>query len=790
MKGTSLRIAIVVALAFALTAFASLPALAAEDEGGVADPSGIVESSPANLQVEDADGADDPSQETEDVVDPNTEGEPAEGETTPVVGQESAEGGDDGASQGSVVDGTGDESESSAPESGADTTGLDGADVNTEPAANTPSVNKTQAGEADKSVADDEQDVAATSTEKAAQAASVKNVSATSQKASKKAGQKASPKTSKKAAARKAAKKQALKNGWYYIQSVKNMAYVLTGIKSSSNACVQNDKAFKNQRWYLVYNSAKRAYTLLNGSSKKYLAVKGSGAGANVGLSASGKAKTSYWIVAKTAAGGYTLKSYAGNYLLGVNGGKNVKSGANADAERTAKSAGKVMNYQRWSLLPLKVNYAESNVSLANGYYTIALKKSNSKTVSIPGASKAAGKQAVTSSYDSLVSQKFIVHKNADKTYTLQSLASAKFLTVKGNKVVQAKKVNGADSQKWRAVSQGNGIAFVNVATGKALVMSGVDGAKVTAAKAANRPGQRLDVKRRNILDNGHFYIRTASESTKANVVTVNKGSKKAGAKLSAQKQTYYNENGTFKVKHIGGGIYTLQNVNSGKYLTASGKAVSQGASSKKAQWKPVMAPNGGIMFKNVASGKALSSKAKKGSAVRAAKASASSTQSFYVGKAQVLKGYQKLALKKILKRGSNTNYYLFVDVGVPRMMIWERANKNAEWRIKYDFIVAYGRLHNGRTITKLKDGTVRSRTRWLDSPGSWSAPYAVFWGGQWFHSRTHYWRHSDRVIDHRLGVPISAGCIRMEDKYSKWIYDHQPILKGGPVTVWKNGHF
>ena len=590
----------------------------------------------------------------------------------------------------------------------------------------------------------------------------------------------------------KKASGQAKLNGWYFIQSAKKFILMLTGSKKNAN--VKNDKASGAQKWYITYNAAKGAYTLKNYATGKYLAVKKAKKGANVRLVANGNSKKSFWKITKNAAGGYVLKSITGKFVLDINNGKKVKNKANVDIQKQKKSKGKVVGYQRWYLLPVFVDSSKSNVNLSNGYYQISLTKSTSMTVTDPGKNQKAGTQMTSTGYGSDISQKFYIEKNSDNTYTLKNAASNKYLQFNGNSVVQADK-SGADDQKWRAVSLGNGIEFVNVATGQPLSIAGAStasGAKAVAGPDAgtNNPANRFTLKKHNLLDNGYYYVHIGSGAESAKVITTN------GSKNNVKSQTYYNDNGTFQIKSIGGDVYQLINLATGKALIASGGNVLQGsASGNNAKWSAEVI-NGGIVFTNKATGQVMASNTANASNVHTAtKVEAGATeQSWYLQKAQVLKAYQKKALKKVIKRDSKRNYYLFVDVKPARMMIWERPNKNAEWRLKYDYIIAYGRIENGKTRTPLKDAKVISHKRWLDSAGAyngyWSAPWAVRWSWASFHARTHAYKHKAHVVDKRLGKAISNGCVRMEDKYAKWLYYNFKAIKNASVTVWKNGHF
>ena len=593
---------------------------------------------------------------------------------------------------------------------------------------------------------------------------------------------------------------QIVKDGWYYLQSTKSILLSLTGEKSTKKINLSTDKASGSQRWYLAYNASKKAFTLKHFASSLYLAVKDAKANSKVRLAPSATSEKCLWIISKDSSGGYILKSVFSGLYLDANSGKSFKSGVGVDTAKEAKAKGKTANYQRWYLLPIAPDYSASTATLADGTYSISLNKANKKSMTVLGSSQAENKQLTSTEYIASMCQKFIIHKNDDDTYSLQSLTSAKYLTTVNGKVVQMKLDPSDEAAKWRAVRMGNSsISFINVATNKAMAIAGAstaDGALAVAASPSNVPAQRFTLKKRYLLDNGNFYLRIGNNTDNAKVVTIKSGSKKSGAKVVSEKQTFYNDYGTFKVKYLGNGVYTFVNYNSGKALRVTNGVLTQGANSgNAAKWLVTPSPNGGVTITNLATETILSAGSKAGSTLCVASSEDKYTQSFYAKQAQILKPYQKLALKKVIERGSRKNYYFVGDLGVARLMLWHRANRKSEWTLKFDVIISYGRIEHGTTLTPLVDGDIRAHTRWLDSHGmwrgKWSAPYAVRWcKTAYFHSPTHYYYHSSREIDPRLGLPISSGCIRVPNEYAKWIFEHYGRLYGSSVTVWKNGKY
>ena len=59
---------------------------------------------------------------------------------------------------------------------------------------------------------------------------------------------------------------------------------------------------------------------------------------------------------------------------------------------------------------------------------------------------------------------------------------------------------------------------------------------------------------------------------------------------------------------------------------------------------------------------------------------------------------------------------------------------------------------------------------------------YTQFYGNYLYHSVLYY-QNSFRVMDGRLGMHLSHGCVRLDIDNAKWIYDNIPY--GTKVVIW-----
>ena len=133
---------------------------------------------------------------------------------------------------------------------------------------------------------------------------------------------------------------------------------------------------------------------------------------------------------------------------------------------------------------------------------------------------------------------------------------------------------------------------------------------------------------------------------------------------------------------------------------------------------------------------------------------------------------YQPTAAMDIKARGysSSTNYLILVDCSIHYVGIYER--RNGTWAPKFKW-----RCTNGKPSTPTVKGsfTTGQKGYYFINKGTIKCYYYTqFCGNYLFHSIL-YSAQTNRVIDGRLGMALSHGCVRLATENAKWIYNNIP---------------
>ncbi|MDO5118092.1 MAG: RICIN domain-containing protein, partial [Eggerthellaceae bacterium] len=494
-------------------------------------------------------------------------------------------------------------------------------------------------------------------------------------------------------------------------------------------------KVASHQRWYILpeepdvdpsnvtISNGVYQVKLANSSKNQVLNVSGSSTedDGNVASATSGTAQSQKWAITNAGSGFYYIVNVNSGKALSVDDGKKTATANVLQYKKT--SSGKTGgDSQKWAIrlnddgtysfinketgtaIELTKDASGANaqayfdngssrqkfelsdtpiIGKNKGIYSIAFSKKVKNVLTVPDNSLDSGKQIVSSAYTKDLNQKYEIVKVGTNEYTIQSAVSGKYFSTTDNRVTQAGK-SGSEWQKWTPVWRGNGIQFVNVASGLAITItdgSTKDGAKAIVSSKSSSTSQQFVLNERPLIDNGYYYLHIASPSKKANVLGIKDGSKTAGAKANINKVESNNAL-KFKVTALGNDTYRFTNAKSKKSLVFSGSSiVQQKTTGTASKWKATISPNGGLVLTNVSSGKALNASSSAGSkATQATVNASSSTQRWYPESTNILKKYQQLALDKVIKRGSKTNYYFVVDTGKRKMMLFYRESKSSDW--------------------------------------------------------------------------------------------------------------
>ena len=120
----------------------------------------------------------------------------------------------------------------------------------------------------------------------------------------------------------------------------------------------------------------------------------------------------------------------------------------------------------------------------------------------------------------------------------------------------------------------------------------------------------------------------------------------------------------------------------------------------------------------------------------------------------------------------SNTNYLILVDRSTHTVGVYHGSYGN--WNKVHEYLCTVGAPS---TPTVVGDFAIYRKGRYFDSGASRCFYYSAFYGGYYFHSVLYYKDNEPlRIMDGRLGMNLSHGCIRLQVDNAKWIYDNCPI--------------
>ena len=126
---------------------------------------------------------------------------------------------------------------------------------------------------------------------------------------------------------------------------------------------------------------------------------------------------------------------------------------------------------------------------------------------------------------------------------------------------------------------------------------------------------------------------------------------------------------------------------------------------------------------------------------------------------------------------GSNTGYLILVDRAACRVGVF--TGRTGAWNLVNFWACAPG---TAATPTVSGEFTVQGKGYYFDSGSSRCYWYTQFYGNYLFHSVL-YSKYTGALVDGRVGIPLSHGCVRLEINNAKWIYDNVP--RGTKVVVY-----
>ena len=125
----------------------------------------------------------------------------------------------------------------------------------------------------------------------------------------------------------------------------------------------------------------------------------------------------------------------------------------------------------------------------------------------------------------------------------------------------------------------------------------------------------------------------------------------------------------------------------------------------------------------------------------------------------------------------SNTNYLILVDRAACKVAVY--AGRFGAWNN-----IMYWDCAPGKSSTPTVSGTftVQGKGYYFDSGAARCYWYTQFYGNYLFHSVL-YSKYNGSLMDGRVGIPLSHGCVRLQIDNAKWIYDNIP--RGTKVVIY-----
>ena len=142
-----------------------------------------------------------------------------------------------------------------------------------------------------------------------------------------------------------------------------------------------------------------------------------------------------------------------------------------------------------------------------------------------------------------------------------------------------------------------------------------------------------------------------------------------------------------------------------------------------------------------------------------------------------MLTGKQAEMFQMAQAYNSNTNYLILVDRAACKVAVY--AGRFGAWNN-----IMYWDCAPGKASTPTVSGTftVQGKGYYFDSGSARCYWYTQFYGNYLFHSVL-YSKYNGSLMDGRVGIPLSHGCVRLQIDNAKWIYDNIP--RGTKVVIY-----
>lgn len=379
------------------------------------------------------------------------------------------------------------------------------------------------------------------------------------------------------------------------------------------------------------------------------------------------------------------------------------------------------------------------------------------------------------------------VEAQGNDVYTIESACSSKRLAAVNGGVAQRLAADDP-SQWWRIVASSGAVSFESVSNpGMRLSASVSFDSVVGLSKAADSASQKFVVTPASaILSSGTYHVRAASAPNL--VLDVSNGSSADRANVLAWTN---NDGGHQKwiTTRNADGTYTFKSCSTGKVLDVDGGVAAAGrnvqqftANGGKGQRWNIEYRTGGYVISSALDPSlvlTITGGPSAGANVCIDKENGSSGQRFTFGRTTYLPPAQQAMALKAQGYHSSTNWLILVDITQNRVGIFNGSLGN--WKLQNFWLCSSGAPN---TPTRVGQFTVGNKGYSFGEEHGYSCYYwTQFYADYLFHS-VKYYAGTRNIMDGRLGMNISAGCVRMQIDQAKWIYDNIP--RGTKVVVYR----
>ena len=400
--------------------------------------------------------------------------------------------------------------------------------------------------------------------------------------------------------------------GEYIIKSTldNNMVVDVAGGRDADGVNIRlwENNGMTAQMWKIESDGA-GSYTIKNATTGKALDVAGAGTsnGTNVQTYTYNGSCAQRWRIVRNSNGSFTFYSVCSGRVLDV-AGANSSLGTNIQIYQPND-----LDAQKWNLVPVQ--------NVANGRYVISSGLVISKAIDIAGGATNAKNGTNIQLYEknSTDAQKWNVIYGSDGYYTIQNMATGKYLEVNGSQThnganVQLYNSNGSCAQKWQIVKNNDGYILYSACSGKALDVAG--------ARTTN--GTNIQIYMKNGCVAQKWYFETAPDLSEGNYVIHSALNKDrvldvaAASKVDGANVWLWEDNGNiaqkWQISSDGNGAYIITSLLSRKALDVAGALTNNGANVQQyvlnwscaQRWRVIWNDDGTYTFYSVCSNKVL----------------------------------------------------------------------------------------------------------------------------------------------------------------------------------------